>query len=70
MEATCYSETSVDFQRATWRYISEDRIIHNHLCENLSSYKATNTFLKLHLYFRMPFKGSVISLLLLFTDFS
>jgi hypothetical protein len=24
MEATCSSETSVDFQRITWRYIPED----------------------------------------------
>jgi hypothetical protein len=24
MEATCSSETSVDFQRTTWRYIPED----------------------------------------------
>jgi hypothetical protein len=26
-EATCSSETSVDFQRTTWRYIPEDRIL-------------------------------------------
>jgi hypothetical protein len=25
MEATCSSETSVDLQRTTWRYVSEDR---------------------------------------------
>jgi hypothetical protein len=25
MEAICFSETSVDFQRAIWRYIPEDR---------------------------------------------
>jgi hypothetical protein len=24
LEATCSSETSVDFQRTRWRYISED----------------------------------------------
>jgi hypothetical protein len=29
MEAKCSSETSVDFQRATPRYISEDRNLHN-----------------------------------------
>jgi hypothetical protein len=32
---TCSSETSVDFQRTTRRYISEDSTIHNHRCENL-----------------------------------
>jgi hypothetical protein len=29
MEATCYSQTSVDFQRTTRRYISEYRTLHN-----------------------------------------
>jgi hypothetical protein len=38
MEATCSSETSVDFQRTTRRYIPEDRTLHNHLYENLKSY--------------------------------
>jgi hypothetical protein len=38
MEAICSSETSVDFQWTTWRYIPEDSIIHNHRCENLKSY--------------------------------
>jgi hypothetical protein len=38
MEATCYSETSVDFQRFTRRYIPEDITLHNHRCENLKSY--------------------------------
>jgi hypothetical protein len=28
MEATCSSEPSVDFQRATWHYIPEDNILH------------------------------------------
>jgi hypothetical protein len=37
MEATCSSETSVDSQRTTWRYIPEDRTLHNHRCENLKS---------------------------------
>jgi hypothetical protein len=27
MAATCSSETSVDFQRITWRYIPEDRTL-------------------------------------------
>jgi hypothetical protein len=39
MEATCSSETSVDFQRTTQCYIPEDRILHNHRRENLKSYK-------------------------------
>jgi hypothetical protein len=38
MEATYFSETSVDFQRITRRYIPEDRTLHNHRCENLRSY--------------------------------
>jgi hypothetical protein len=36
-EATCSSETSVDFQRTIWRYIVEDRTLHNHCCENFKS---------------------------------
>jgi hypothetical protein len=35
MEAICSSETSVDIQRTTWRYIPEDSTLHNHRCENL-----------------------------------
>jgi hypothetical protein len=38
MEAICSSETSVDFQRITRRYIPEDIGLHNHRCENLKSY--------------------------------
>jgi hypothetical protein len=38
MEAICSSETSVDFQRNTRRYITEESTIHNHCCENLKSY--------------------------------
>jgi hypothetical protein len=38
MKATYSSETSVDFQRTTQRYISEDITLHNHQCENISSY--------------------------------
>jgi hypothetical protein len=29
MEVTCSSESSVDFQRITWRYIAEHRILHH-----------------------------------------
>jgi hypothetical protein len=32
------SETSVNFQRTTRRYIPEDITLHAHLCENLNSY--------------------------------
>jgi hypothetical protein len=38
MVAICSSETSVDFQRSTRRYIPEDSTLHNHRCENLKSY--------------------------------
>jgi hypothetical protein len=38
IEATCSSETSVYFQRTTRRYITEDRILHKHRCENVQSY--------------------------------
>jgi hypothetical protein len=27
-----------DFQRTTWRYITEDSTLHNHHCDNLRSY--------------------------------
>jgi hypothetical protein len=40
MKATFYCETSVDIQRTTPRYISEDITLHNHYCENLRSYKS------------------------------
>jgi hypothetical protein len=38
MEATCSSETSVDFQRTTGHYIPKDRTLHNPCCEKLKSY--------------------------------
>jgi hypothetical protein len=44
MEGTCSSETSVDFQRTTKRYIPEARALHNHRCENLKSYNALFCF--------------------------
>jgi hypothetical protein len=37
-EATCSSETSVDFHRTTQRYIPEHVTLHNHRCEYLKSY--------------------------------
>jgi hypothetical protein len=39
MEAIFSSETSVDFQRTTRRYIPEGSTLHNHRCENLKSHK-------------------------------
>jgi hypothetical protein len=42
MEATCSPETSVDLQRTTRHYISQDETPYNHRCENLKSY---NVFL-------------------------
>jgi hypothetical protein len=41
MEATCSSETSVNFQHISRRYISEDRTLHNHWCGNLNFYLGT-----------------------------
>jgi hypothetical protein len=41
----CSSETAVDFQRTTRRYIPEGRILHNYRCENIRSYKILYAFL-------------------------
>jgi hypothetical protein len=38
IEVMCSSETSVDFQQTTQRYIPEDRTVHNHWCDNPISY--------------------------------
>jgi hypothetical protein len=38
MEAICSSETSVDVQWTTRRYIPEDGTLHNHRCENPKFY--------------------------------
>jgi hypothetical protein len=37
IEASCPSETAIDFQRTTCRYIPEYITLHNHCCENLRS---------------------------------
>jgi hypothetical protein len=37
MEVTCFSETSVDFQRTKQRHIPQDRTLRNHVCKNLIS---------------------------------
>jgi uncharacterized metal-binding protein len=39
MEATCSSKTLGDFQWTTWRYIPQERTLHNRCCRNLKSYK-------------------------------
>jgi hypothetical protein len=38
LEATCSSETSVDFQLTKRRYTPGDRTLHDYRCENLKSY--------------------------------
>jgi hypothetical protein len=54
MMETCSSETSVDTQRTIWRYIPEDRTLHNHSCENIKSYnipvnKTDKTYMSSHI---------------------
>jgi hypothetical protein len=44
MEAIWSSETSVDTQRTTWRYIPEVDTLHNHRCENLTSHICNHLF--------------------------
>jgi hypothetical protein len=48
MEAICSSETSVDTQRTTWRYIAEDSTLHNHRCDNLKSYNSDPVYSHYH----------------------
>jgi hypothetical protein len=36
MEATCSSETSIDFRWTPWRFTPEDGNLYNHLCVNLT----------------------------------
>jgi hypothetical protein len=37
IKVKCSSETSVDFQQITLRYIPEDTVLHNHSFENLKT---------------------------------
>jgi hypothetical protein len=39
MEMVYSTEISVDFQRTTRRYIPEDKILRDHGCENIKSYR-------------------------------
>lgn len=41
VEAKCFSETLVDFQRSTSHYIPEARTVHNESCNNFHSYSKT-----------------------------
>jgi hypothetical protein len=49
MEAIYSSETSVDFQQTTRRYIPQDSTVHNHRCENLKPYIMLSNFVKTHI---------------------
>jgi hypothetical protein len=42
VEASCSFKNSVDFRQITWRYITKDRTLHNHLFENFKSYKSSS----------------------------
>jgi hypothetical protein len=44
MDAICSSETSVDFQWSTRRYIPEDNNLHNYRHENFKSYMTQMLF--------------------------
>jgi hypothetical protein len=46
MEAICSSETSVDTQQSTRRYIPEDGTFHNHRCANLKPYNSSYRYTK------------------------
>jgi hypothetical protein len=50
MKAIYSSETSVDFQLTTRRYIPDDRPLHNHSCEHLRSYNAFICLVVLGMY--------------------
>jgi hypothetical protein len=73
MEAICSSETSVDTQLTTRRYIPEDGTLHNHCCENLKSYivlpcsQEPSTELILDPFESSPHNVSLRSTLILFS---
>jgi hypothetical protein len=48
VEATCSSETSVNFQHITCRYIPEDRTLRKYCYENLKSYLDNNISVRRH----------------------
>jgi hypothetical protein len=45
-----FSETSVEFQRTTVRYIPEDNSLNNHCCETLKSIKSYNIYRSSYTY--------------------
>jgi hypothetical protein len=47
MVEACCSKTQDDFQRITRRYVPEDRTLHNHTCENLTTYTVLLLFMTL-----------------------
>jgi hypothetical protein len=50
MEAIYFSETSVNCQRTTQRYIPAYRTLHNHCCANLKSYTVLAIVCKIHIF--------------------
>jgi hypothetical protein len=50
IEAKYSTETSVDFERNTWRYIPEDIVLRNHRCEYFKSECNLYIFIALHLF--------------------
>jgi hypothetical protein len=49
LKAASSSETVADFLQNTRHYIPEDRLLHNHRCENLNSYRVAIPLYSLHL---------------------
>jgi hypothetical protein len=56
MDAICSSETSVDFQRTTGRYVTEDGSLRNYGCENLKSYTVIIRLGGSQVYYLYPLK--------------
>jgi hypothetical protein len=49
MDAICFSETSVDFQQATWRYLLPlPSALLNYHCEKLNSYEIKFYLINFH----------------------
>jgi hypothetical protein len=61
MEAIFSSETSVDSQWTTWRYIPDGGTLHSHHCENLKSYNIKCLIISKHIHtynVNSPLSGS------------
>jgi hypothetical protein len=63
MEVSCPSKTSVDFQQTPWRYVPEDRTLHNHECENLKSYTDKTIIGGIYLKYKMMLKALLLEFL-------